>query len=95
MSEAVNLVGNPVARSIYRQVQKQSRCQTDLIKQLEPTAKQTVAKYLGEMELMGILTATWSKGDDGRWRRCYSLGTTEWSRLFDEVIALEDRRKEA
>jgi hypothetical protein len=57
----------------------------------ENASKATIAKYLGEMELLGILGTTWTKGDDSRWRRCYCPGNTEWSRLFKEVIELENR----
>jgi hypothetical protein len=95
VSEAVNLVGQPVARAIYNLVRDENnpKCLSSISENIRDTSKQTIAKYLGEMELLGILRAEWVQGTDSRWRRCYSKGNTEWSRLFDRVIELEKTQK--
>ena len=94
MAKASNLFGVQAARDIFELILEEKKCLTNLSSELgDDYAKQTIAKYVGQMELVGVLKANWEHDEDGRWRRYYSPGDAEWARLFKKIIELEKKEQ--
>jgi len=86
-----NLLGIEAVRAIYGLILAEPQYLTGLIKELPEFSKQTISKYVGQMELSGIIVGNWMQGDDNRWRRYYVSGSSEWSRLLKEIVELEEK----
>lgn len=95
MVDAINLIGVECAREIFTRAEREPVFLTGLIKELEGRfSKQTISKYIAQMEMVGVLISHWEKAENGRWRMYYSPGQAEWARMFREVIELEHREAE-